>query len=73
LNVRADIGARLSAIDSQKNLSADRTLQLKTILSSVQDLDYADAMTRLNLELTSLDAAQKAFAQTQGLSLFKYL
>jgi flagellar hook-associated protein 3 FlgL len=73
LNVRADIGARLGAIESQRNLTDDRTLQLKTILSSVLDVDYAEAVTRLSQEATSLEAAHKAFAQTQSLSLFKYL
>jgi flagellar hook-associated protein 3 FlgL len=73
LDVRADIGARISSIETQANLSADRTVQLRTIVSSVQDLDYADALTRLAQEQTSLEAAQKVFVQTQGLTLFKYL
>jgi flagellar hook-associated protein 3 FlgL len=48
-------------------------VHLKTTLSSVRDLDYAEALSRLSQELFGLDAAQQAFARTQGLSLFKYI
>jgi flagellar hook-associated protein 3 FlgL len=73
LDVRAQVGSRLSAIDSQKDVNADLDLQNKSLLSQVQDLDYADALSRLSLDLTSLESSEKAFAQTAGLSLFNYL
>jgi len=73
LDVRAQVGSRLAAIDSQKDINADVDLHNKSLLSQLQDLDYADALSRLSLDLTSLEASQKAFAQTAGLSLFNYL
>jgi len=73
LDVRAQIGSRLSTVDSQKGINSDLDLQNKSLLSQVQDLDYADALSRLNLQVTGLSASEQAYAQTAGLSLFKYL
>ena len=72
-NVRASVGSRLNAIDAQAVLGGNQQLQLKTMISQLQDLDYASALTRLNQQITSLSAAQQSYALTQGLSLFKYL
>lgn len=71
--VRAKVGARLNAIDSQKNTNEDTILYAQQNLSQVQDLDYAEATGRLQLQLLGLQAAQQAFMQVQGLSLFNYL
>jgi flagellar hook-associated protein 3 FlgL len=72
-DVRGEIGARVRALDQQDSLSADFALHLNTTLSSVRDLDYADALSRLQKEMLGLDAAQQTFARTQDLSLFKYI
>lgn len=73
LNVRATLGARINAIDAQKNINDGFNLQVQETLSSLQDLDYAEAVSRLNLQLTGLQAAQQSFAKIQGLSLFNFL
>jgi len=73
LEVRASIGARLNTLDKQKSISETFGLQLKTTLSDIQDLDYSEAVTRLNLQLVGLQAAQNAYTKVQGLSLFNYL
>lgn len=73
IDVRGEIGARVRALDQQDSLSADFAVHLNTTLSSVRDLDYADALSRLSQEMLGLDAAQQTFARTQDLSLFKYL
>jgi len=39
----------------------------------LQDVDYAQAITNYNQQLTGLQAAQQAYARVQGLSLFDYL
>jgi flagellar hook-associated protein 3 FlgL len=70
---RGEIGARVRALDQQEALNADFTVHLKTTLSAVRDLDYAEALSRLSQELFGLDAAQQAFARAQNLSLFRYL
>jgi len=73
LEVRASVGSRLSAIDAQQTLNEDLDLQLQTLRSDLKDTDYAEVLTRLNQQMISLEAAQKSFVSTQGLSLFDYL
>lgn len=70
---RAGVGARLNAIDQQKEINADIKLTLESQRSEVQDLDYAEAATEFNRELVALQAAQEAYIKVQGLSLFNFL
>ncbi|NND44730.1 MAG: flagellar hook-associated protein FlgL, partial [Xanthomonadales bacterium] len=63
LQVRADVGVRLAHVDNQLNINDQFNLQLQETLSGVQDLDYAEAISRFNIELTALQAAQQAYAR----------
>ncbi len=72
-SIRASIGSRLNNIESVYSINQDLKLQLETMVSQTQDLDYAEAISRFNLQLTSLQAAQQAFIKTSGLTLFQYL
>jgi flagellar hook-associated protein 3 FlgL len=73
IGARGEIGARVRALDQQDSLSADFAVHLNATLSSVRDLDYADALSKLQKQLFGLDAAQQTYARTQDLSLFKYI
>ena len=73
LVVRGNIGGRLNALDSQETINDAYRLQIKEILSGVEDLDFAEAVSRLNLQLTGLEAAQKAFTRVQDITLFNYI
>ena len=73
LEVRANVGARLNALDSQENINDSVKIQVRKILSEVEDLDYAQAVSELNLKLTGLQASQKAFTRVQDISLFDYI
>lgn len=73
LEVRGNIGARLNSLDSQETINSAYRLQIREILSNVEDLDFAEAVSRLNLELTGLEASQKAFTRVQDISLFNFL
>lgn len=66
-------GARQNVVADRKSFNADVILQSETTLSSIQDLDYAEAVSRMNLQLVSLEAAQQSFSRIQNLSLFNYL
>jgi flagellar hook-associated protein 3 FlgL len=70
---RAKIGARINAIESQRRINEEFDVQLQSTLSGIQDLDYAEAVGRLNIELVGLQASQQTFQKIQGLSLFNYL
>lgn len=73
LQVRAEIGARLSALDAAESAREDRKVELSRVKSELEDLDYAEAITRMNQQLVGLQAAQASYVQIAQLSLFNYL
>jgi flagellar hook-associated protein 3 FlgL len=73
VTVRARVGARLNAIEDELSAHEALSLNLQETLSGVEDLDYAEAVARLNRELTGLQAAQQTYVKVQQLSLFDYL
>lgn len=73
LSVRAEVGARLSAIDGAQEALADRKVELETTTSQLRDLDYAEAVSRMNQQLVGLQAAQASYSKIAQLSLFDYL
>jgi flagellar hook-associated protein 3 FlgL len=72
-SVRAEVGTRLSAIDSAQDALADRKVDLETTTSQLRDLDYAQAVSRMNQQLVGLQAAQASYSKIAQLSLFDYL
>jgi len=46
---------------------------LKASLSSVEDLDYTTAITKLQAKMMALEAAQSSFAKISNLSVFNFL
>lgn len=73
LKARTSVGVKLNALDDQQAQHDKFVLDTKTTLSGIQDLDYADAISKFQLQSTALQAAQQAFAKVSGLSLFNYL
>ncbi len=72
-NVRTSIGTRMNWIDDQAALNENFNLSLQRTVSSIEDLDVAEAISQLNLQMVSLQAAQQTFVKTQNLSIFNYL
>jgi flagellar hook-associated protein 3 FlgL len=73
LSVRADVGTRLSTIEGAQDALADRKVELETTTSQLRDLDYAEAISRMNQQLVGLQAAQASYSKIAQLSLFDYL
>jgi flagellar hook-associated protein 3 FlgL len=73
LSTRSSVGARLNALDRQESINSDSVLNTKTVLSATEDLDYAEAISKLNQQTVALQAAQQTFTQVKKLSLFNYL
>lgn len=71
--VRADVGGRLNALDTQQDVNEDALLRLSTARSALEDIDYAAAISLFTQQMTTLDAAYKAFTQVQGINLFNYV
>ena len=70
---RTIVGNRLQALDTRADENANGLLRLERQTSELNDLDFAEAVSRLNLQTTALQAAQQAYIKVQGLSLFNYL
>jgi flagellar hook-associated protein 3 FlgL len=73
IDTRAKVGSRLNSIDQQNQINEGISIGMQKALSEIKDLDYAEAISRLSLQMTGLQAAQQSFAKVQGLSLFNYL
>jgi flagellar hook-associated protein 3 FlgL len=67
------IGADQTVVDLQNTVLDQVVLRLKTTRSDVEDLDYTEAITRMNKDQLALEAAQSSFAKISQLSLFKFL
>jgi flagellar hook-associated protein 3 FlgL len=72
-DVQASVGGRLNSITTQQTVATSQQTQLQQSISTLQNLDYASAITNLDQQNTTLSAALQAYTLTQGLSLFKYL
>ncbi|NBX60958.1 MAG: flagellar hook-associated protein 3, partial [Betaproteobacteria bacterium] len=59
----AQVGTDLNVVDSQNNVLDEITLRLKTTMSDIQDLDYTEAITKMNKDQLALEAAQSSFAK----------
>lgn len=72
-DTHAKVGARMNAIDEQNAANQAFDLAVADVRSSLEDLDYAEAISRFNQQMTALQASQQAFLRVQDLSLFNYL
>lgn len=73
LRVQASIGSRMSEIEALSSVSADQDLQYTKRISELQDIDYAEAISRFMTQQMQLQAAQQSFSKVSGMSLFNYL
>jgi flagellar hook-associated protein 3 FlgL len=69
----AQIGTDMNVVDAQTAVLDETRLSMKTTLSSIKDLDYAEAITQMNKQLLALEAAQSSFGKITKLSLFNYI
>ena len=70
LDVQTRIGSRLAAVDAQTDANSGAALTVQDAIGALEDLDYAEALSRLSQQATTLEAAQKSFVATQRLLLF---
>lgn len=70
---QAENGSDQVVVQSQLDVLSETALRLKSTLSEIEDLDYAEAVTRMNKEMMAMEAAMGSFAKISGLSLFDYI
>lgn len=73
LTISAEVGARTNRVESAGNRMFDNTLQLKTMLSSITDIDMAEAITKLKSEESVYQASLSASAKIIQPSLMDFL
>ncbi len=67
------LGSRLSFMEKVKSNNLDFTLFAKTSLSSIQDVDMPEAISKFKLEEITLQASQQIFGRLSALSLFDHI
>jgi flagellar hook-associated protein 3 FlgL len=70
---QAQVGTDQNVLQAQQDIVSDTTLTLKNVLSGIEDLDYAEAVAKLNQQTLALQAAQSSFAKVSQLNLFNYI
>ena len=67
------LGSRLSFMEQVKENNLDFTLFATTSLSSIQDVDMPEAISKFKLEEITLQASQAVFGRVSALSLFDHI
>lgn len=73
LDARAEAGARSNRLDETKNAQDGLVLDSKALLSQLEDVDMADAITELSQRQTTYEAALKVNSRVMQTSLLDYL
>jgi flagellar hook-associated protein 3 FlgL len=73
LLARANVGTDMRVVEQQQNVVDETTLNLKSTLSNIEDLDYVEAIAKMKKQMLALEATQSSFAQISRLSLFNYI
>ena len=71
--LRTRAGNNLQVIDQRQDSNLDNLIRIETQISEIEDLDFATAVSELNLQTVALQAAQQSYIKIQGLSLFNFL
>ncbi len=67
------IGARRHELEALTNVSEDLNLTYAAKISRLEDIDYAEAISRFNAQEQQLQASQASFGKITASSLFNYI
>jgi len=73
LTKQSSIGARMNEIDTLESVGSDQDIQFEDLLSQLQDVDMAKAISDFQRQQLYLQAAQQSYIKISGLSLFNYI
>lgn len=73
VRIRGETGARVQELEARQERLADQNIATQSLLSSIEDTDFVDAITRFQTLQTSLQAALQTSAQTLNISLLDFL
>ena len=69
----AQVGSEMASVETQREVNEETVLQLRTVLSNIEDLDYSEAVTQMQKDMLALQATQSSFSQISNLTLFNYI
>ena len=67
------LGADRNNIQQETSIIESTVLNLRNTLSGIEDLDYSEAVSRMNREMLAMEAAMNSFSKSSKLSLFNYI
>ncbi|MCM1130036.1 MAG: flagellar hook-associated protein FlgL [Alistipes senegalensis] len=73
VTARGSAGTRLKELDALEMSGSDKDLQYTESISDLEDLDYYEAISNLYMQQLTLQAAQRTFMITNGMSLFNMM
>ena len=73
LNSQVENGVRQNRLDSVLKQHATTSNVVTGVISDIEDVDMANAVTKLNGDQTALQASYKVMAQLSQLSLLNFL
>jgi flagellin-like hook-associated protein FlgL len=71
--VRGQTGARVQEMEARHSRLEDQNVATKSLLSSLSEADFADAITRFQTLQTSLQATLQSTGQMLNLSLLDFI
>jgi flagellin-like hook-associated protein FlgL len=73
VRVRGETGARVQEMEARQSRLEDQNVSTKTLLSSLSDTDFTEAVTRFQTLQTALQATMRTSGQILNLSLMDFL
>lgn len=70
---RSQVGSRQNTLDAIKDNNQDFAEFAEKSISELEDLDWADAIIRLESSMLSYQASMQTISKVQGLSLFNFI
>jgi len=73
VRIRGETGARIQEMEARQNRLEDQNLASRSLLSSIEDVDFTDAITRFQNLQTALQASMLSSSRMLNLSLLDFL
>lgn len=70
LSTRSSVGARMQELDALQATGEQRKLGFEEAMSGLEDLDYYETISKLELRKVAFQAASQSFIKIQSLNLF---
>ncbi len=64
------LGTRMSRVEQQREYNLDFDVYLQDRIQDFEGVDFAEAISQMEAEMTTLQAVQKSYSRIAGLSLF---